>query len=107
MRIFIIFLNFIIFSSISAEENFKFYLNKAFENNLQLNAERKKSDSVKQSQNISKSEFLPSITITGDQTSTTSTNRTDQSGTSLTDTNLDTESTTISLEQKFFLVLRA
>ncbi len=102
MRIFIIFLNFIIFSSISAEENFKFYLNKAFENNLQLNAERKKSDSVKQSQNISKSEFLPSITITGDQTSTTSTNRTDQSGTSLTDTNLDTESTTISLEQKIF-----
>ncbi len=102
MKIFIIFLNFLIFSSVSAEENFKFFLNKAFQNNLQLNAERKKLDSVKQSQNISKSEFLPSITISGDQTSTTSTNRTDQSGTSLSDSNLDSESTSISLEQKIF-----
>ena len=52
--------------------------------------------------NISRSEFLPSITISGDQTSTTSTNRTNQSGSSLSDTNLDSESKTISLEQKIF-----
>ena len=63
------------FSEISAEESFNFYLKKALENNLELKAERKKLDSVKQSKNISRSEFLPSITISGDQTSVTSTNR--------------------------------
>ena len=41
----------------------------------------KNLESAKQNKNISRSEFLPSITISGDQTSTTSTNRTNQSGT--------------------------
>ncbi len=99
--IFILF-NIIFFSALSAEENLKFYVKKAIENNLELNAERKNFESVKQTKNIAKSEFLPSITISNDQTSTTSSNRTDQSGSSLTDTNLDSESTTISLEQKIF-----
>ena len=85
-----------------AEENLKFYIIKAIDNNLQLNAERKKFESSKQKQNISKSEFLPSITLSGDQTSTTSTNRTDQSGTSLSNTNLDSERKIISIEQKIF-----
>ena len=71
-------------------------------NNILLNAERKSLESSKQTKNISRSEFYPSITITGDQTSTTSTNRTSQSGTSLSDTNLDSESKTISLEQVIF-----
>ena len=73
---------FILFSSsfLHAQDNLKFYIEKALENNLQLNAERKNFESAKQSKNISRSEFLPSITISGDQTSTTSTNRTNQSG---------------------------
>ena len=90
------------FSKLNAEENFTFYLNKALENNLQLKAERKKLDSAKQSKNISRSEFLPSVTISGDQTSLTSSNRTNQSGSSLDDTNLDSESKKISIEQKIF-----
>ena len=92
----------IISFNLNAEENLKFFLNKAIENNLQLNAERKKLESVKQKKNISRSEFLPSLTITGDQTSSTSTNQVNQSGDSLPDSNLDTEQKTISLEQKIF-----
>ena len=96
-----IFFNLLIFS-VKAEENLKFYLKKALDNNLQLNAERKSFESAKQDKNISRSEFLPNLTISGDQTSTTSTNRIDQSGSSLSDTNLDSENKTISLEQKIF-----
>ena len=71
-------------------------------NNLKLNAERKNQKSIKENINISKSEFLPSISLSGDQTSTTSTNRINQSGSTLSDTNLDSESKSISLEQTIF-----
>ena len=100
----ILFILFILFtfSKLNAEQSFSFYLNKALENNLQLKAERKKLDSAKQSKNISRSEFLPSVTISGDQTSLTSSNRTNQNGSSLADTNLDSESKKISIEQKIF-----
>ena len=101
-KIFFIIFLFLYFSNLNAEINFNYYLNKAIENNLQLNAERKNLESAKQSKNISRSEFLPSITISGDQTSTTSTNQVNKSGTSLADSNLDSESKTITLEQKIF-----
>ena len=99
-----IFIIYLLFSSgcLQAQDNLKFYIEKALINNLQLNAERKKFESVKQSKNISRSEFLPSITLSGDQTSTTSTNRTNQSGSSLNDSNNDAESKKISVEQKIF-----
>jgi len=89
-------------TNLHGQDNLKFFIEKALENNLQLNAERKNFESAKQSKNISRSEFLPSITISGDQTSTNSTNRTNQSGTSLTDSNSDSESKKISVEQKIF-----
>ena len=97
--IFFLTLNFI---KLDASENFKFYLKKAIDNNLELNAERKNLESVKQDKKISRSEFLPSITISGEQTSITSTNRTNQSGASLADSNSDTENKNISLEQIIF-----
>ena len=98
------FIIFVLFYStyLHAQDNLKFYIEKALENNLQLNAERKNFESAKQSKNISRSEFLPSITISGDQTSTTSTNQTNQSGTSLADSNSDSESKKISVDQKIF-----
>ena len=89
-------------SHLQAKDNLIFYIEKAIENNLQLNAERKNFESAKQDKNISRSEFLPSITLSGDQTSTTSTNRTNQSGASLADSNSDTESKKITVEQKIF-----
>ena len=72
MKKFIVILFTFLIFNLNAEENLKFYLSKAIENNLELNAERKNLESIKQDNNISKSEFLPSITISGDQTSTTS-----------------------------------
>ena len=89
-------------TNLQAQDNLKFFIEKALENNLQLNAERKNFESAKQSKNISRSEFLPSITLSSDQTSTSSTNRTNQSGASLTDSNSDSESKKISIEQKIF-----
>ena len=94
----------LLFSSnyLQAQDNLKFYIKKALTNNLKLNAERKNFDAAKQSKNISRSEFLPSITLSGDQTSTTSTNRTNQSGIGLADSNSDQDSTKISVDQKIF-----
>ncbi len=89
-------------SCLQAQDNLKFFIQKALSNNLQLNAERKNFESAKQSKNISRSEFLPSITLSGDQTSTNSTNRTNQNGVSLSDSNSDSESKKISVDQKIF-----
>jgi outer membrane protein len=101
-KIFISFISLLLFSNLQAEDNLKFYVKKALENNFQLNAERKSLESAKQSKIISRSEFLPSITISGEQSSSTSTNRQDQSGVSLADSNLDSENKTFSVEQKIF-----
>ena len=101
-NIFIIIFLLFFATNLQGKDNLKFFIEKALENNLQLNAERKNFESAKQSKNISRSEFLPSITLSGDQTSTSSTNRTNQSGTSLTDSNSDSESKKISIEQKIF-----
>ena len=103
MKIF--FITLLIFSfvnSASAKDNLKFYIKGAFENNLRLNAERKNQKSIKQNINISRSEFLPSISLSGDQTSSQSTNQINQSGSNLSDSNLDSETKTISVDQKIF-----
>ena len=102
MKKIVFLINILIFSQLSAEENLKFFVKKAIENNLKLNAERQNLEAVKQKKNISRSEFLPSITVSADQTSTTSTNQTDQSGLNLSDSNIDSENKTISIEQKIF-----
>ena len=90
------------FNFANAEINLKYYLNEAFKNNLKLKAERKNYKSIKENINISRSEFLPSISLSGDQSSTQSTNKTNQSGTSLKDSSLDTETKKISVDQKVF-----
>ncbi len=102
MKKLVFIINVFLYSCLNAEENIKFYISKAIENNLQLNAEIKNLESAKQNKNISRSEFLPNITISGNQTSSTTSNRINQSGASLTDTNLDSENKTISIEQKIF-----
>ncbi len=101
-KIIILVITLLITTNLQAQDNFKFYLEKALKNNIKLNAERKKLESAKQTKNISRSEFLPSITLSGDQKSSTSTNRTNKNGDTLADTNLDSESKTLSVEQKIF-----
>jgi outer membrane protein len=97
----IIFLFFSI-SHLQARDNLIFYIEKALENNLQLNAERKNFNSAKQSKNISRSEFLPTITLSEEQTSSTSTNKKNQNGSNLPDSNTDSKNKTLSVEQKIF-----
>ena len=98
----ILILNIFFSLSLNAEESLKYYLDKSLKNNLQLNAERKNFESAKQNKNISRSEFLPSISVTQEKISTTSTGRTDQNSLRLADSNSDSENRSISLEQKIF-----
>ena len=79
-----------------------FFLEAAHKNNPKLNAERKNFKATKENINISRSEFLPSVSVSGDIDSSQSTNKTDQSGSSIADSNLDTETKKISVDQKIF-----
>jgi outer membrane protein len=101
-KIIILLISLIFASNLEAKDDLKFYIEKALENNFRLQAERKILESAKQNKNISRSEFLPSITLSGEQSSSTSINRTNQSGSNLADTNSDSESKTFSVEQKIF-----
>ncbi len=97
-----IILIFLFFNVSYAENNLQFFIEAAFKNNLKLNAERKNQKSIKQNINISRSEFLPSISLSGDQSSSQSTSKKDSSGSNLPDSNLDTETKTITVDQKLF-----
>jgi len=88
--------------NVLAENHLNFFIKAAFKNNLKLNAERENQKAIKQNINISRSEFLPSISISGDQTSSQFTNKTDKSGNKISDSNLDTETKKISVDQKIF-----
>ena len=90
------------FNKVVAENHLQFFLDAAFKNNLELNAERKNQQSIKENINISRSEFLPSVSFSGSQTSSESTSKTNQSGAKLSDSNLNSETTTISVDQKIF-----
>ena len=85
-----------------SDSSLSFYLDRALTNNLKLNAKRKAHKATEQEINISRSEFLPNLTISGTQSSSETFNRTDSSGTSLSDTNLNTEKKSINVEQKIF-----
>ena len=89
------------FNLVFASE-FLTYLESAHKNNPTLNAERENYKAIKENINISRSEFLPSVSISSDQTNTKSTNRTNRSGASLSDTSLDSEKKTVSIDQKIF-----
>ena len=101
-KIIVLLITLLLATNLQAQDNLKYYLEKTLKNNIRLNAERKNLKAAKQSKNISRSEFLPSVTLSGDQSSSTSTNRTNQSGATLADTNSDSESKTLLVEQKIF-----
>ncbi len=77
-------------------------LSDAFKNNSKLNAERASVNASKQDVNISRGEFLPSITISGDIASQEDSKRTNQSGADLADTSSTPESKSVKVEQKIF-----
>jgi len=78
------------------------YLENAYQNNPTLNAERKNYKAIKENIKISRSEFLPNISISGSQNSQQNSNRTNQSGATLPDTSSTSEEQSVSVEQKIF-----
>mgnify|MGYP001385879392 FL=1 len=93
------FLNFL---NLSAEQSLKYYVKTALEKNPKINAEKQNLNSIKENINISKSEFLPSLTLSGSQTSTQSSKTVNQSGAKLGDTKRNTETKKLSIDQKLF-----
>ena len=90
------------FNFLLAENNVIYYVESALQNNPKINAERENLKAIRQNENISRSEFLPSLTISGSQTSTETSNIIDHSGTRSGDTKRNTETKKISVDQKIF-----
>jgi len=102
MKFILIFIFFIINTNLLSAAEFLTYLENAYKNNPTLNAERENYKSVKENINISISEFLPSVSISGSQKSQQSSNRTNQSGTTLPDASNTSETQSVSVDQKIF-----
>lgn len=78
------------------------YLESAHKNNPLLNSERENFKATKENINISISKFLPNVSISGSQSSQKNKNSTDKSGAKISDSNNDTFTETISVDQKIF-----
>ena len=88
--------------NLASASEFLNYLENAYKNNPTLNAERENYKAIKENINISRSDFLPEVTVSETKTSSQTSNRTNQSGASLSDTNNDTTTKSISVDQKIF-----
>ena len=78
------------------------YLENAYKNNPTLNAERENYKAIKENINISRSEFLPSLSVSETKSSQQTSNRTNQVGAVLPDTNNNTTTQSVSVDQKIF-----
>jgi outer membrane protein len=74
----------------------------AYINNPELNAERENIQVSKEDLNISKSEFLPTVTLSGSKSQESTEKLTDRSGTNSTITDVDPQSQSVVIEQKLF-----
>jgi len=74
----------------------------AYINNLELNAERENIQVSKEDLNISKSEFLPSITLSGSKNQENTEKLTDRTGANSSFTDVDPKTQSIIIEQKIF-----
>ena len=74
----------------------------AYINNPVLNAERENIQVSKEDLNISRSEFLPTVTLSGSKSQENTKKLTDRSGTNSAITDVDPESQSIVIEQKIF-----
>ncbi len=77
-------------------------LSVAYYKNPEINAERENILISKEDVKISRSEFLPSVTITGSKSEQTTDKLTDRSGNNTTITDVDTETQKIIIEQTLF-----
>ena len=74
----------------------------AYNENPELNAERENIQTSKEDVKISRSEFLPSITLLGSKSQEDTKKLTDRSGTTSTITDVNPETQSINIEQKIF-----
>ena len=102
MKFFIVIIILIFNLNSAFASDFLTYLESAYKSNPTLNAERENYKAVKENINISRSEFLPSVSISGSQDSEQSTNRTNQAGVRQPDTSTNTETQSVSVDQKIF-----
>ena len=100
-KIFIILFYCSIFGQSNADDLMK-ALSDAYYKNPELNAERENILVSKEDLKISRSEFLPSITITGSKSEQTTDKLTDRSGNNTAITDVDTETQKIIIEQTLF-----
>ena len=102
MKLFIVIVIFILnLNSVFAFE-FLGYLENAYKNNPALNAERENYKAIKENINISRSEFLPSVSISGSQNSLQNYNRKNQAGVKQPDSSNTSETQSVSIDQKIF-----
>ena len=92
---------FLLCNNLVADDLFQ-TLSEAFKNNSRLNAQRVSLDASKQDVNISRSDFLQSVTLTEEKATQKDTKRANPSGVSLQDTNSAPETRSVSIEQKIF-----
>ena len=102
MKLLIIVIFFILNLNLAFSSELLTYLDSAYRNNPTLNAERANYKAIKENVNISKSEFLPNVSISGSQNSQENSNRTNQAGAILSDSNANTETQSVSVDQKIF-----
>ena len=77
-------------------------LNQAYKNNPELNAERENIKVSEEDLKISRSEFLPSVTLSGSKSEEDTEKLTDRSGNNSTITDVNPKTTSITIEQKLF-----
>ena len=77
-------------------------LNEAYKNNPKLNAERENIEIAKQNINEAKSDFLPSITISGYLSDENTTKQTNTSGVNVKETDISPRQQSILIEQSLF-----
>jgi outer membrane protein len=102
MKLIIIFSILIFNTNALFATEFLTYLESAYKNNPVLNASRENYKAVKENINIARSEFLPSVSILGSQTSQQNSNRTNQAGVTLPDSSNTSEIQSVSIDQKIF-----
>ena len=102
MKFIILFLLFTLNANVLFAAEFLIYLESAYKNNPALNAERENYKAVQENINISRSEFLPTISVLGSQRSQQNSNRANQFGVALPDTSSDSETQSVSIDQKIF-----
>ncbi len=75
-------------------------LNLAFKNNTELNAERENIEVAKQDLNISRGNYLPSMTITGSKSSEDTNKLTNRDGSDASISDVEPTTTTLKIDQK-------